>query len=311
MKDIRNKSSNIKSSLKINYKVFDKQSDEYLLYMKNMLSDEVMACLFKPVEILSCIEILNLEIFMNVTVNDIIKEVNATDMKTLSYYIYLLMLMVYIHKMELDESKKDILLCSTISLADSASISNDEFENKCSEILDDDIKIVLRKIYDTRSDKVDFKSTNEPIDFDFLNNTKIGDLVKEMSADINVNTFDIPDMQEDGGQMDITKLFENPKNIKAVTDIFQNVSKMISSKIETGDLNESELMSEGVQMFGKLAGMGGLGDNQEDIMTQMASMMGKMDLSQFGDLGGKRGGSSPTGKTQERLRKKLQSKHNK
>ena len=315
MKDIKNKSTNIKSALKINYKVFDKKSDEYLKYMNTLLTDDIMACMFKTCDISTYVDVLNMEVFMNVTVNDIKKELNESDVKTLSYYLYLLMLMVYIHRMELEENKKDILLCSTIYLADSASLSNDEFENKCSEILDDDIKIVLKKIYENRTGNLDFKTDDdEPLDFDFLNNTKIGNLVKEMSSDVNISSFEIPDSQNnDGAQIDVTKLFDNPNNIKAVTDIFQNVSKKITSKIDNGEISESELMSEGVQMFGKLAGMGGLGNNQEDIVSQIASMMGKMDLSQFGDIGRRGGGSGgnnapPKSKTRDRLKKRIQSR---
>ena len=310
LKDIKNKSSNIRSALKINYKVFDKKSDEYLKYMNDILKDNIIDCLFKSSPISTYVEVLNMEIFMNVTVNDIKKELNTIDEKTLDYYLYLLMLMVYIYRMDLDENKKDILLCSTISLADTTSLSNEEFETKCSEILDDDIKIVLKKIYDNRSGNLDFKTEDtDSMNFDFLNNTKIGDLVKEMSSDINISSFDIPKMsEEDDSQMDVTKLFENPNNIKVVSDIFQNVSKKITSKIEKGELNESELMSEGMQMFGKIAGMGGLGNNQEDIIEQMANMMGKMDFSQFGDVRQKTSSTTSNNKTHSRLQKKLQDK---
>jgi hypothetical protein len=311
LKDIKNKSSNIRSSLKINYKVFDKKSDEYLKYMNDILKENIIDCMFKSSPISTYIEVLNMEIFMNVTVNDIKKELNTNDEKTLDYYLYLLMLMVYIYRMDLDENKKDILLCSTISLADTTSLSNEEFESKCSEILDDDIKIVLKKIYDNRTGNIDFKpnTDTDSMNFDFLNNTKIGDLVKEMSSDINISSFDLPNIKdEDDSQMDITKLFENPNNIKVVSDIFQNVSKKITSKIERGELNESELMSEGVQMFGKMAGMGGLGNNQEDIIEQMANMMGKMDFSKFGDVRQNTSSTTSKNKTHSRLQKKLQDK---
>lgn len=309
MKDIKNKSSNIKSALKINYKVFDKKSDEYLKYMNSVLTDDIMACLFKTLDISTYVEVLNMEVFMNVTVNDIKKEINESDVKTLSYYLYLLMLMVYIHRINLDENKKDILLCSTISLADSASLSNDEFESKCSEIIDDDIKIVLKKIHENRTGNLDFKTDDEALNFEFLNNTKIGNLVKEMSTDVNMSSFEIPNVQ-DGESLDVTKLFDNPNNIKAVSDIFQNVSKKITSKIDNGEISESELMSEGVQMFGKLAGMGGLGNNQEDIISQMANMMGKMDLSKFSDIARKEGKGNvpPKNKTRDRLKNKIQSR---
>jgi len=101
MKEIKDKDVEIKCKLKANYKVFDKKSSEYITKMVLNMDDTVTRGLFGDDDIIDNLEILNFEIFIDVTVNDVLKRVIENDKDsrdTFKYYIYILMVLCYIYK---------------------------------------------------------------------------------------------------------------------------------------------------------------------------------------------------------------------
>ena len=310
MKEIKDKNPDIKSKLKSNYKIFDKKSNEYITKMVMNMNDTVTEALFGDINdnILDKIEIMNFEIFVDITIDDILKKVVDKDdnsRSSLKYYVYILMVFGYIYKMDdLDDVKKDILLKKTVDIinsVDTDSISNEEeLEKHLEDILDDDLRKLLMKMYVDRTTVKEsvMKLDTEDIDtgLEFLNNTRIGELAKEISSSIDMSKINMENPEE---MLNMNNLFSGSNNM--LGDIIQTVGTKITQKIQNGDINQEELMGEALNMMGTLNSSG-----HGDMMSQMMGMMSGM-----GDLMGKSAGgasSAPTNKTRERLQNKLANK---
>ena len=304
MKEIKDKNPDIKSKLKSNYKIFDKKSTEYITNMVLNMNDSVTDALFADDDILDKIEIMNFEIFVDITIDDILKKVVNKDgesRNSLKYYVYILMVFGYIHKMDdLDDEKKDILLKKTVDIinsVDTKKITNEEeLDKHLDDILDDDLRKLLMKMY---VDRVTVKESVMKLDtedietgLEFLNNTKIGELAKEISSSIDMSKINMENPED---LLNMNNLFSGSNNM--LGDIIQTVGTKITQKIHNGEINQEELMSEALNMMGTLNSSG-----HGDMMSQMMGMMSGM-----GDLMGKSAGA-PTNKTRERLQKKLANK---
>ena len=303
MKEVKDKNPDIKSKLKSNYKIFDKKSNEYITKMVMNMNDTVTKALLDDDDILDKIEIMNFEIFVDITIDDILKKVVDNDdnsKNSLKYYVYILMVFGYIYKMEdLDDDKKDILLKKTVDIinnVDTNKISNeDDLDKYLEDILDDDLRKLLMKMY---ADRMAVKESVMKLDTDdidtgleFLNNTKIGELAKEISSSIDMSKMNMENPED---LMNMNNLFTGSNNM--LGDIIQTVGTKITQKIQNGEINQEELMGEALNMMGSLNSSG-----HGDMMSQMMGMMSGM-----GDIMG--GGGVPTNKTRERLQKKLANK---
>ena len=301
MKEIKDKDLEVKSKLKGNYKVFDKKSDEYITRMSTLMDDKITKALFDTdQDIVSHIEILNMELYKDLTVEMIMKKVVNNDDNSKSsfkYYLYILMLFCYIYKMEeLDDEKKYILMCKTVDILssmDTKKIESDEdLEKHLEDILDDDLRILLKRVYNDRKMvnesvmKIDISDMDSGLEF--LNNTKIGELAKEISSSIDMSKLSGINPEE---MLDMNQLMSGSNNV--LGDIIQTVGSKITQKIQTGELNQDVLMSEALGMMGSLNSSG-----HGDMMTQMMGMMGNM----MGNM------ESSGNKTKERLQRKLANK---
>ena len=205
---------------------------------------------------------------------------------------------------DLDDVKKDILLKKTVDIinsVDTDSISNEEeLEKHLEDILDDDLRKLLMKMYVDRTTVKEsvMKLDTEDIDtgLEFLNNTRIGELAKEISSSIDMSKINMENPEE---MLNMNNLFSGSNNM--LGDIIQTVGTKITQKIQNGDINQEELMGEALNMMGTSNSSG-----HGDMMSQMMGMMSGM-----GDLMGKSAGgasSAPTNKTRERLQNKLANK---
>lgn len=297
IKEVKSKNDEIKHTLKQHYKIFDKQSSEYIVFFVNNINENINRVLFSDDDILDNVEVLNMLIFENITINDLVIKVikdNEHDRNTLKYYVYLLMLLSYIYKLEIDNDKKKILLetvFNIISVFDTENIEKSDVEGLMEDIIDDDIKTVLWKIYDNKEylknvvSKDDIDGEDGLPSLDFMKNTKIGNLAKEISETIDVSKLNIENPEE---LLNVENIFNGGGSNNVIGDIIKTVGDQISSKIQNGELNQEELMTEALGMMGNL-NMGG----ENDMMSQMMNMM-----------------NANQNPTRRRLQKKLQNRKN-
>ena len=94
---------------------------------------------------------------------------------------------------------------------------------------------------------------------------KLGKLAMEL-AEETANDLNL-DMNETKDAKDVfQKLFKNPGKMMGMV---KNIGNKIDEKIKSGEIKESELMSEGMDLLNKMQSMPGMGD-----MQKMFSQMG-------------------------------------
>ena len=317
MKEIKHKDTDIKAKLKEHYKVFDNKSSEYMAKMLASTEDKKLMFegLFGDNDVLESDTVKAIELFVDVSVQDVMDKIvkdNVEDNNNFKYYLYVLLVLAYIHDLEdIDSEKKNILLRKTVQLMSTVNdspMTDEMLEEQLDEILDDDIKTVLRKI---NRDKIHAK---EPIvdappptfggDFnglEFLNNSKIGQLAKEISSGIDMNKLNINDPSE---MMNPASLFGGGgENGNMFGEIIQTVGSTITEKINSGEINQEDLMNEALGMMGQL-NKSGHGDMLSSMMNMMGGVGGGVPSSSFGAPSS----SSGSSKTRERLQKKLANK---
>lgn len=294
----KNKDNEIIVLLKTNYKVFDKKSKEYLDFFNDNISDAITKVILSENTIVDNVEVLNMEIFKNVSVQDILQKIIVTNDESravFEYYIYILMLIAYIHNIELDQDKKHILLQKTLYILNNIDkdISTDAMESQLEDILDDDIKTVLWKMYNNRKSMKEsiINIDNKEDSLNFIANSKIGSLAKDISESINIDELNIKNPED---LLNMENMFSGGSD-NVFGNLIQKVGTAITDKIQSGELSQEELMTEAISMMGTLKN-----SEHGNMMSQMMGMMGGM----HGDMN--QGNMNPT---KQRLQKKLMEKN--
>ena len=331
MKEVKDKNGEIKHTLKESYKVFDKKSEEYLLAFVAQFDDALTGAVFSDAkeesDILSKGPVRSFAVFKKVSVEDILEKVVKEETESrdsLTYYLYLLFVLGYIHQLaDLDDAKRGIVFRKTVELigvAEKEELADETLEEHLEDILDDDLRSVLRNICKERSKvkdsviNIDVSASSGapkgPMGMEFLENTKIGELAKEISESIDMSKL----MEKEGGEAGGIPGPEG-MNLDMLSTIIQTVGSKITEKMTSGELNQEDLMSEAISMMGKMNNSGH-GDMMSNMMNMMGGMMGQnrggmmQDMMMGGGLGadatGGSSGASSGNKTKDRLRKKLE-----
>ena len=159
---------------------------------------------------------------------------------------------------------------------------------------------IKEKLNDTMKDIHDFfdkDSIPDPEDMkDQLNSLmsgKIGSLAKEIAEE---SLGDINDPKT--ADTAFKSMFSNPTQM---VGLMQNIGDKIDKKIKSGDLKESELMEEAMDMLGKMKDMPGM-KHFEQMFNKFG---GKMD---FNAMASQLNSKMSQSKTKERLQAKLKKK---
>ena len=122
---------------------------------------------------------------------------------------------------------------------------------------------------------------------------KIGSLAKEI-AEESIGNLDDPKTADDA----FKNMFSNPTQM---VGLMHNIGDKIDKKIKSGDLKESELMEEAMDMLGKMKDMPGM-KHFEQMFNKFG---GKMD---FNAMASQLNSKMSQSKTKERLQAKLKKK---
>merc|ERR1711907_902839 len=137
---------------------------------------------------------------------------------------------------------------------------------------------------------------------------KLGNLAKEIAEETAEEMC--LNMEEGSTVNDVfEKLFKNPGKIM---NLVKNVGNKLDSKIQEGDLKESELIEEATEMMSKMKDIPGMKD--------INSMLEKMGMGNLGGKGGKvnmnafqsfMNGNKKQAQTKERMQNKLKKRREK
>lgn len=293
LKDIRKKDEGIKQILRENYKIFDKRSEEYIQFVREQMSEDVSKAIREEDDLFDSDAILGVQIFRQVTVGDIAKKViggNQEDERIMKLYVYMLFTIMYFDALDLDDKERSLLFTKTFRIMNGEKIDMEE-------ILDETILKIMTRVDALREpnavEEVHVHSGTEedPMGLEFMRNTKIGELAEEITKSIDLGDLNQEDM------MNPEKLFSGDNNV--LSGIIQSVGSTIQTKIEKGELNQEELLTEAMGMMGNLKNSG-----HGDMMADMFKMMSSMSP----DAPPSGGGGKSRDPTHERLRKRLAEK---
>ena len=124
------------------------------------------------------------------------------------------------------------------------------------------------------------------------------ELAEETAKDLNL------DMNNTGDTKDIfQKLFKNPGKMM---NMVKNIGSKIDEKIKSGEIKESELMEEGMELLNKMKNMPGMGDMQKMFSQMGIPGLGKGAKINMGAMEAQLNRNMKTAKMKERIRAKAE-----
>jgi hypothetical protein len=131
---------------------------------------------------------------------------------------------------------------------------------------------------------------------------KLGKLAMEL-AEETANDLNL-DLDETKDAKDVfQKLFKNPGKMMGMV---KNIGDKIDEKIKSGELKESELMSEGMDLLNKMQSMPGMGDMQKMFSQMGIPGLGKGAKMNMGAMESQLNKNMKTAKMKERMQAKAQ-----
>jgi hypothetical protein len=128
------------------------------------------------------------------------------------------------------------------------------------------------------------------------------ELAEETAQDLNL------DMDNASSANDMfQKLFKNPGKLMSMV---KNIGGKIDAKIKSGEIKESELMSEGMDLLNKMQSMPGM-DNMQKMFSQMGIPgLGKGGKLNMGAMEAQMNKNMKSAKMRERMKSKVDAKNN-
>jgi hypothetical protein len=131
---------------------------------------------------------------------------------------------------------------------------------------------------------------------------KLGKLAMEL-AEETANDLNL-DLDETKDAKDVfQKLFKNPGKMMGMV---KNIGDKIDEKIKSGEIKESELMSEGMDLLNKMQSMPGMGDMQKMFSQMGIPGLGKGSKMNMGAMEAQMNKSMKAAKMKERMQAKAQ-----
>jgi hypothetical protein len=295
--DVKGYNEDLRKVVKKNFKVFDKNEKAYF--------ERIKASIVASKD--------NIELLPGTFQNEILETIDAGEKNTIATYVYIFKIMALIY--DYDETD-DGILEKVVSIIKNIKDKKD-IKDDLKEILDDDLSSLLEELSETMSLENIPDTSNPKIEetLNIFENSKIGNLAKEISDEIDIGSLNI------NGPEDLLN-FENLTGSNNVLgNIVSKVGTKIQTKIANGEINESELVSEAMGLIGMLNGGGGGGAG--GIASMLNNPMFKDILGSMGGMPGMGGGAGGVRtkvgvdqnkvknmETRERLRRKLEKKKN-
>jgi hypothetical protein len=133
---------------------------------------------------------------------------------------------------------------------------------------------------------------------------KLGKLAMEL-AEETANDLNL-DMDNTGTAKDVfQQLFKNPMKLM---NMVKNIGSKIDEKIKSGEIKESELMEEGVELLQKMKNMPGMGDMQKMFSQMGVPGLGRGAKMNMGAMEAHLNRNMKQAKTKERMRAKSEAK---
>jgi len=244
LKDVKEVNDDLRKKIKQTYKVIDKTSGDYcdlfvanvIPHMPEILNDNFM------LEAQLCKDITMKEVFTAVSNNE-------SEEKMMKNYLFTLMLFAYMSTLE----EEDELLAQVIKvLGFSQEGMTTEFTSDVEDIIDDDVKALLVKINECGVTSKAQVNMDDPSSLlGALGNSKIANLAKEISQDIDVSA-----LKAENPEDMIKNMLNFGSSNNVLGNIIQKVSTTLNDKISNGEIRHDELLGEAMSMMNMFGGEG-------------------------------------------------------
>lgn len=187
-------------------------------------------------------------------------------------------------------------------------IDEEELKKKLQETLEG-----MQNLFDASGSNVDNNSTpfsginmpNAEQLHEHINSMmggKLGKLAMEL-AEETANELNL-DMENTGDAKDVfQKLFKNPAKMM---NMVKNIGGKIDEKIKSGEIKESELMQEGMDLLNKMKDMPGMGNMQQMFSQMGIPGLGKGAKINMGAMEAQLNRNMKTAKMKERIKSKAE-----
>lgn len=286
-KDKSNTAKNVLTKIKDNYLTLDNNTDEYNIYLKSILTDEIynsykIALTKKDKNDDDAVE-------ENLTINEedinvissqwlddnsnleLLKGIKLEDIKKILRDDYICHQYISIFLILINDDINDETAKTIIDL-----LQKINYDDELKELEDDkDIfKTILDNLQYIKQQKI-----KKSVDMNMggMENTTLGKLAKEILEDVDVNKLQ-KSMGENG---DVLKSLGDPDS--GFGDIISSVSQKMASKLSSGELNQENLMNDAMKFATMMPGMFGNHPNSSQSGKGGGANMGNM-MSMFADL---------------------------
>lgn len=275
-KDASSTAKAIYKAVKEHYSTLDKTSDEYRTYVNDVITEEVWDQYPSDQWLQDNKE---LQLYKDITLGNIAKLMDD------EYLCHHFVTVFYIFR---NTDLSDDVSSQVVKILQS--VDGKELFN---ELQDEKIKKVLGSLRELRDKKIKEKAG---IDMNFIEDTTLGKLAKEILEDVDVGKLQ-KSMQNNN---DILKAIGDPDS--GFADIITNVSKKMATKISSGELKQENLIQDAMKfasimpnLFGNSGNAGAAPRNRpgsakqpdlSNIMSMMSSMMGGEGAGGMGGAGG-------------------------
>ena len=269
-------------SIKNNYLTLDKSTDEYILFLKNNISEELYES-YKKINIIKNEDNEDNEDLNISNDNDITNIANEWLEKNSELLIFNDITLGEIKKILRDDyichHYISILFILTRNIDDEVStnivnlLQQNNYEEELKELEDenDNFKTILTNLQNIKQIKI--KKSVE-LNMGGMENTTLGQLAKEILEDVDINKL----QKSIGENGDVLKSLGDPNS--GFGDIISNVSQKMATKLSSGELNQENLMKDAMKFASMMPGMFGNNQNQSN---NKSPNMGNM-MSMFADL---------------------------
>ena len=262
--------------IKNNYLTLDKNSDEYITFIKKHLTNELYIS-YKELDFTKNNNSENKEIKVNddisswLTSNQDVQILDNVTIKDIlkifrNEYLchhYLSVFFIYSQDLSDEESEKILTILQKDNYIDD---DINELDDK-----NDIYKKILLNLIQIKNIKI---KKNVDIKMGGMENTTLGKLAKEILDDVDVNKLQ-KSMDKNG---DVLKSLGDPDS--GFGDIISNVSQKMAAKLSNGELNQQNLMQDAMKFASMMPGMFG---NQTNTGNNNMANMGNM-MNMFSDM---------------------------
>jgi hypothetical protein len=258
LNDIKSYNDEFKKCVKSNFKVFDKTA---VAHIESFRSNAAAAESDDGVELLP-----------GLSYGDIM--LGADSEKTanvLQSYFYIFKALAHIYD-DSDDSSLEVILGIIQKIKAGEDVASD-----IEVVMDDDLRGFLIDLERVLSSTADESQPSVEDTMKMFENSMIGNLAKEISEEINVKDLNVENPAE---LLNFESLVSGSNNV--LGNIVSKVSTKIQSKIANGELNQTDLIGEAMNLITMLnTSAGGANAGMfNDLMSNIGKTMGDMKIDE-------------------------------